>query len=378
MRAQVAFAADDLALARFAVSPMWQTVSAFRLLARAGARLRTAGGSTTCAPPSGATGLDRGWLAELVPAHGYLADLLTPYPVWRPRRRARGGPRHRSRARAARARHAGGRARTPGPRRIAALRRDPVATLPLVTDEIAAFWDLAIAPHWPRIRAVLDADVLHRARPGRGARDRARARRPARDRDLGRRLAAPRRTALRDHPRRHRRGSAAPSQRVRLGRGPDPRGPARAAAAVLPGARLGHDLRRRGRGDGPRRWPGCSGARAPRSCCRSTSRHPPPVSPTGSACPARACPSTSPRCVTRVSSARTGRGARCCTSGPLRPTRSWEPRSTSPASGGTAGGRRRQRTKKAPTGVSAGQGHFSSLSQRVSGGGLEPPRPFGH
>lgn len=33
-----------------------------------------------------------------------------------------------------------------------------------VTEEIEAYWELAIAPYWARIRAVLDADVFHRAR----------------------------------------------------------------------------------------------------------------------------------------------------------------------------------------------------------------------
>ena len=164
MRAEVAFAADDLARARFAVSPLWQTVSAFRLLARAGDPAPYRRWLDDVRPAVRSAGLDRGWLAELVPAHGYLADLLTPYPCGDlddelAAIRATDPARVRLELDMLAAERA-----PLDPARIAALRRDPVATLPLVTAEIAAFWDLAIAPHWPRIRAVLDADVLHRAR----------------------------------------------------------------------------------------------------------------------------------------------------------------------------------------------------------------------
>ncbi|MFE6748608.1 DUF5937 family protein [Kitasatospora purpeofusca] len=41
---------------------------------------------------------------------------------------------------------------------------DPLGTLATVADTLHDYWSLVIAPQWPRIEAVLRADVLHRAR----------------------------------------------------------------------------------------------------------------------------------------------------------------------------------------------------------------------
>jgi Family of unknown function (DUF5937)/Helix-turn-helix domain len=41
---------------------------------------------------------------------------------------------------------------------------DPAAGIAAVADLLRAYWDRALAPHWPRVRALLEGDVLHRAR----------------------------------------------------------------------------------------------------------------------------------------------------------------------------------------------------------------------
>lgn len=41
---------------------------------------------------------------------------------------------------------------------------DPAAGVAAVVELLRAYWDLALAPHWPRVRALLEGDVLHRAR----------------------------------------------------------------------------------------------------------------------------------------------------------------------------------------------------------------------
>jgi Helix-turn-helix domain/Family of unknown function (DUF5937) len=44
------------------------------------------------------------------------------------------------------------------------LLRDPARELPALADLFRAYWERALAPHWPRIRALLEGDILHRAR----------------------------------------------------------------------------------------------------------------------------------------------------------------------------------------------------------------------
>jgi DNA-binding transcriptional ArsR family regulator len=53
-----------------------------------------------------------------------------------------------------------------GPRTPALNRfhRDPEAGLDRLAALMAEYWDLVLAPDWPRIRALLEADVLHRSR----------------------------------------------------------------------------------------------------------------------------------------------------------------------------------------------------------------------
>jgi DNA-binding transcriptional ArsR family regulator len=50
------------------------------------------------------------------------------------------------------------------PAPLAALLDDTPAALAALVVLIRAYWDRALAPHWPRLRAVLEGDVLHRAR----------------------------------------------------------------------------------------------------------------------------------------------------------------------------------------------------------------------
>lgn len=51
--------------------------------------------------------------------------------------------------------------------RTAAVQRlydDPASGLHRLATEIRAYWDIALATHWPRIKALLEAEVFHRAR----------------------------------------------------------------------------------------------------------------------------------------------------------------------------------------------------------------------
>jgi DNA-binding transcriptional ArsR family regulator len=52
----------------------------------------------------------------------------------------------------------------PLPATVEELRRDPAAGLDRLARGIETYWHLALAEHWPRIRDLLEGDILHRAR----------------------------------------------------------------------------------------------------------------------------------------------------------------------------------------------------------------------
>ncbi|GAA4570237.1 ArsR/SmtB family transcription factor [Planotetraspora kaengkrachanensis] len=162
MLSELAFSADDLALTRFAVSPMWEVVTSFRLLAMGTAHPVHRAWIDQVRPRVAAAKLDSGCLAELIPASRYLPDFLTPPPD-------EPAPTLDAELAAIRA--------TPADQVLAdldllggagphgkALRADPEARLRRLTEEIEVYWEVALAPYWARIRVVLDADVFHRAR----------------------------------------------------------------------------------------------------------------------------------------------------------------------------------------------------------------------
>ncbi|WP_229816032.1 ArsR/SmtB family transcription factor [Streptomyces lucensis] len=162
----MAFSANDLAIVRFAISPMWEVAPSFRLLTSNTAHPVHRRWVEQVRPRVLAAGLDRGWLAELIGSSGYVPDFLNPAPdqpapapasEWEailasPADRVRQDLDHL-------ARHQG----HLGPR-LSSLRADPPSGLTKVTEEIERYWELALAPYWARIRAVLDADIFHRAR----------------------------------------------------------------------------------------------------------------------------------------------------------------------------------------------------------------------
>lgn len=162
MRSELVFSADDLALTRFAVSPVWEVVTSFRLLMAGFAHPVHRTWLDQVRPRVAAAGLNGGWLAELIPPSGYLPDFLTPFadepaPTLEAELAViRATPADHVRADLDTFGH-------DGPH-CAALRTDPDARLTRVCEEIEAYWELALAPYWAKIRAVLDADVFHRAR----------------------------------------------------------------------------------------------------------------------------------------------------------------------------------------------------------------------
>ncbi|MFE6905703.1 ArsR/SmtB family transcription factor [Streptomyces erythrochromogenes] len=166
MRAELAFSVGDLARTRFAVSPMWEVGPSMRLLRSGHEHPVHRAWAAQVRPRLAAAGLDRGRLAELVPPSGYVPDFLNPAPAGpsptfeEELAAIRAAPAGRVRTELDRLRDEQGRL-GPG---LSGLYADVPRLLDRVAEEIEAYWAVALAPYWGRIRAVLDADVFHRAR----------------------------------------------------------------------------------------------------------------------------------------------------------------------------------------------------------------------
>ncbi|GAA1251790.1 DUF5937 family protein [Kitasatospora nipponensis] len=172
MRAKLTLSVSDLAHTRFALCPMWEVVTSFRALIGTPVPALHRGWAAQVRPRCAAAGLDHGWLADMIAPTGHLPDFLNPPPTGYARTLdeelatiAATDPRQVRQDLDYLAAERGGRL----PPRLRALYRDPPAQLPRLAAEIEAYWELALAPYWARIRAVLEADVFHRARQAAGS-----------------------------------------------------------------------------------------------------------------------------------------------------------------------------------------------------------------
>ncbi|MFD7027994.1 DUF5937 family protein [Streptomyces sp. NPDC059917] len=160
------FGPADLLRCRFAVSPCWETVEAVRTLKlpeRHGYHLPWLDGIR-----GAAAGLDLRPLWLLMPHRGHNPDFLCPPPL---------GPDVTFEEELARVRavdpgaaHAEIRLSlscTPGALESGtgrALLADPERAVRDLADLIERAWRALVAPHWPRLRAILEADVLFHSR----------------------------------------------------------------------------------------------------------------------------------------------------------------------------------------------------------------------
>src|SRR5919198_4470146 len=114
-------------------------------------------------------GLDLTELFGLVPVRGPTADFLTPSPTSplpdfaEELELVRTTPPERVLADLADLAEI---ADPPGPAPDIAqpIREDPQAAVQRIADSLMAYWELALREHWPRILALLEADVLWRSR----------------------------------------------------------------------------------------------------------------------------------------------------------------------------------------------------------------------
>ena len=155
---------EDLAETRFAFSPLWEAAQSVEALENPGKYVfhlpwidRARGAVRD---------LDLEPLRALLawPRTGYRVDFVTPppegpYPVFEEElERIRATPHEIVR------REIG--TMYPGelPAAAQAFLDDPDAALARLTDALQAYWDATLAEHWPRLRALLEGDLLYRAK----------------------------------------------------------------------------------------------------------------------------------------------------------------------------------------------------------------------
>ncbi|MFE0642876.1 DUF5937 family protein [Streptomyces sp. NPDC058877] len=157
--------ADPLRI-RFAISPLWETHSAVRVLARPQKQgyhlpwMRRIAGA--------ARELDLGPLQLLMPLSGHSPDFLYPPPL---------GPAAAFEEEITAVRETDpalalddferALADTPGAASTAEGRRmlaDPAGAVLRLADLLLAAWEALVAPDWPRLRALLEADVAYHSR----------------------------------------------------------------------------------------------------------------------------------------------------------------------------------------------------------------------
>ena len=166
MSFRMRFAAEDLLRSRFAISPLREAQGAVRTLSRPdrhGYHLPWLRQARTIA-----AGLDLAPLRLLVPETGYGPDFLHPVPEvplaaledeLAAIRATDPEEAHRQIAAAL--------ARTPDAgrtRRGRAMLADPAGAVRQLAGLYEHVWSALLAPHWPRLRAVLEADVAYHAR----------------------------------------------------------------------------------------------------------------------------------------------------------------------------------------------------------------------
>ncbi|MEV2244343.1 DUF5937 family protein [Streptomyces sp. NPDC049970] len=157
------FGESDLLRCRFALSPLWETQAAVRLLAHPGAHGYHLPWLRRIREDAAALDLTPLWL--LMPDGGHNPDFVSPPPV---------GPATTFEeeiagvravdprvARDDMAQALAGRPDSPAGRRMLA---DPARTVRELADLLERAWQVMVEPHWPRLRALLEADIAYHSR----------------------------------------------------------------------------------------------------------------------------------------------------------------------------------------------------------------------
>lgn len=152
MELRLEYSAADLAHTRFALSPLWEAIASLRVLCFPAEHQVHSRWERAVRPRL--AGLDLRPLTELITPE-LIAAFLCPPPVGHAPdlelelATLRAQPHDRVRA---------------GLEAFGLHYPDPAGRLDELAGLVLAYWDIAVAPYWTRIRALLDGDVLHRAR----------------------------------------------------------------------------------------------------------------------------------------------------------------------------------------------------------------------
>jgi hypothetical protein len=154
---------EDVANVRFAISPLMELHNSVRALEHPEAKALHL--PWVAATRSRVAGLDMALLHALHPHKAYTPDFVDPPPssplgeledelaemLATPPERVRFELRRAYEERTV-------------PEVLQPLLRDPARELPALADLFRAYWERALAPVWPRVRALLEGDILLRAR----------------------------------------------------------------------------------------------------------------------------------------------------------------------------------------------------------------------
>jgi DNA-binding transcriptional ArsR family regulator len=158
---RILVSAEDLTQTRFALSPLWETVESYRAILDPGRHALHLPWISWAREEL--AGWDLGPLDALVRARGYMPDFLTPPPTAPfPEFMAevellRSTPPERVRQEVK---------RVAGEDTLAlrASLHDPAGSLERLTALLVRYHRHVLAPHWPRLHTLLEADVFKRAR----------------------------------------------------------------------------------------------------------------------------------------------------------------------------------------------------------------------
>ncbi|MEU4389091.1 DUF5937 family protein [Kribbella sp. NPDC023855] len=157
------FSQADTLRCRFGTSPLWETMSAVRVLNQH--QRRPLYSPWVAAKKELAAEIDLSLLRAVQPRSGFTPDFLTPPPRASRAKfateiaRVRSTPLDRVRAELIRSRDE---QNNPAGPEIDRMLEDPAGTRERMADQIEHAWETLIRPDWPMISRVLDDDIAHR------------------------------------------------------------------------------------------------------------------------------------------------------------------------------------------------------------------------